>query len=427
MKLNNLISNKIIKIATLIFTTLVSLSLIITNNKVILNFRAIGADGFFEAFLNFRNLGWYDGCAAGYGFLYNGLLSFFFNLTNSLENSFFWVNLFSQILILCILIKTLRHYKNKVDKFYFYSISILTFTQIINLKCYSSAYNDSFLAIFIAAIIYVISTKLLEDFLNKRNFIYLGLLLAIALSIRETTLTIIIATFLVIILLKFTENIAWKIVLKNILYLIVPFLLITVVLHFPSLKENQKLCFYDKNPKTGANWTQRNYLGLKKIQNKELPMHRDAIWKETKFNVVNEYLAVNGNKSLPRNIIQVLLKNPLLLSEIFTYNFIYLVLFSVRFYGILFPFLAFLFIRKPILKTNNVMLFFILFIYVFWSIACFTFVETRWLTGYEFMIPAAFFGIVNHKNINFSKTKINLIVIVSLLLVSLFNLKSILS
>ena len=146
MKLNNLISNKIIKIATLIFTTLVSLSLIITNNKVILNFRAIGADGFFEAFLNFRNLGWYDGCAAGYGFLYNGLLSFFFNLTNSLENSFFWVNLFSQILILCILIKTLRHYKNKVDKFYFYSISILTFTQIINLKCYSSAYNDSFLA-----------------------------------------------------------------------------------------------------------------------------------------------------------------------------------------------------------------------------------------------------------------------------------------
>ena len=171
MNFKDLIENKTVKIVTLIFTILVSLSLIIINNKVILTAKSDNADGFFQAFQSFHNLGWYDGCAAGYGLLYNGFLSFLFNLTNSLENSFFLVNLFSQILIFCVLLKTLWHYKNKVDKFYLYAISVLTFTQIINLKCYSSAYNDSFLAVFIAAIIYVISTKLLEDFLNKRNFI----------------------------------------------------------------------------------------------------------------------------------------------------------------------------------------------------------------------------------------------------------------
>ena len=98
MNFKDLIENKTVKIVTLIFTILVSLSLIITNNKVILTAKSDNADGFFQAFQSFHNLGWYDGCAAGYGLLYNCFLSFLFNLTNSLENSFFLVNLFSQIL-----------------------------------------------------------------------------------------------------------------------------------------------------------------------------------------------------------------------------------------------------------------------------------------------------------------------------------------
>ena len=57
MNINALLENKTVKIATLIFTTLVSLLLIITNNKVILSAKSDNADGFFQAFQNFHNLG----------------------------------------------------------------------------------------------------------------------------------------------------------------------------------------------------------------------------------------------------------------------------------------------------------------------------------------------------------------------------------
>ena len=425
-KINHLINSKLLKTSVLIFSSIVSLILIIKNNSVIFNCKADNSDNFFQAFQDFRQLGWYNGCAAGYGLLYNSFANFFFGITNSVEKSFFLVNLFSQILILEILIKTLLFFKNKLDKFYFYAIAILTITQIINLKSYYGAYNDTFLAIFISAIIYLITTKLLYEFTNKRNFLLLGILFAIALSIRESTLVIILATILIIIFLKFSEKISWTIIGKNMVYLLIPFLLLTAILHYPSLKENGKLCFYDKNPKTGANWTQRNYLGLKKIQNRELPANRDAIWKQTKFAVVNDYLIINGANSLPRNLFQVITKDPLLLLEISVYNIIYLLLYSFRFYGILLFFFIYLALKKPLLKKENVMLFATLFIYLFWSFVCFTFVETRWLTGYEFLIPAIFFSYFDNKSSKFSTINMNYVVALSLLIVSLLNIKSIL-
>ncbi len=422
----NFFSKKGFQKIVLTFSVGVSLTLLLLNNSDISRMQASDSDSFFAAFSHFQKLGYYDGCVAGYGLLYNSFLTLFFNLTHSYEQSFFLVNLLSQLAILIILIKTLFFYINKIDRFYFFGIAILVTTQVANLKAYSVAYNDTFLAVFVASIIYVLITKIFFDFENKMNFIALGALLALALSIRETTAIIILCIFLMIILLKFTQKIVWQLVFKNITYMTIVFLFVTVLLHFPSLKENKKLCFYDKNPKTGAVWIQRNYLGLKKIQNHVvLPIHRDAIWINTRFEEVNTYLKTNGEKSLPKNIFEVILKDPLLLAQIFVYNFGYLLLISVRFYGLLLFSMLFLFLRKSVVKTHNLMLIFTIALYILLSFICVTFVETRWLTGYEFLIPASTFMFYKSISSNHNKNSANLVLMVSLIMVSGFNLLSI--
>ena len=212
---------------------------------------------------------------------------------------------------------------------------------------------------------------------------------------------------------------------KNITFMTVSFLVLTAMLHLPSLIENKKLCFYDKNPKFGGNWTQRNYLGLKKIQNGQESPHRDAIWKKTKFKEVNEYLTKNGQNSLPRNLFQVIKKDPMILIVITAYNFVYLILTSIRFYGFLMLFLIYQNFKKPLFIKSKIPIYMILVVYCFFSLICFTFLENRWFTGYEFLIPAAF--LINFENTNSGKLKIksDIIVIASLFLVTIFNLRSI--
>jgi hypothetical protein len=38
------------------------------------------------------------------------------------------------------------------------------------------------------------------------------------------------------------------------------------------------LGYESKEPKSGATWIQRNYLGLKKVEQGKEALHRDAIW-----------------------------------------------------------------------------------------------------------------------------------------------------
>ena len=425
MKKQQTTSINTVKYAILGCTILVNLVLIVFNNQEVFELFAGDSDSFFTAFYNFQKLGFYNGCANGYGLLYFGSVSFFFSLTDNINQSFFWVNFLSQIAIVIVALKTIWFFKSKSSLYYFLSLFTLLATQTINLKSYTSAYNDTFLGVFVVLILYVFITKIIFDFDNKYHFLKLGVLLAIALSIRETTIALGLSCLFGIVYLKFANSISWQLVGKNLLFAIIPFIILTSMLHYPSLKEHNKLCFYDKNPKVGANWVQRNFLGLTKIKNGQETVHRDAIWARTKFDAVNEYLAKNGHDALPRTLFKAFLQDPVLVSSIFGYNIIYSILFTIRFYGLIFLYIAFLFFSKRQFIASNVLFFMTLFFYSFLSFVCFTFIETRWFVGYEVLVPLSFLLAANKFNFIKQSRRLDVVFIISLVLVSSFNLISI--
>ncbi len=212
---------------------------------------------------------------------------------------------------------------------------------------------------------------------------------------------------------------------------VIVFVLITAILHFPSLKEHGTLSSFDKNPiNISANWTQRNYLGLKKIENGEEPLHRDAIWHRTKFDEVVRYINENGENSLPRSFFEVLISDPVIAIKMFGYNVVFSILRSFRFWGFMILVLMLPLFNIKNLKnsifdkanlTSNLFIGYMLIL----SFVCFTFIEFRWFYGYEILIPIAVLSQI--KNQSFFKRDIykNILFSISLVCITFFNLRSI--
>lgn len=341
-------------------------------------FVLVDGDNYVELFNRFLEKGGYDAIAEGTSVTFNLALYPIYKLVKNVDYSILILNLSSitiSLLIACYLL-----YKIVKDKIYYLLLVLLLISLFIGKKIPILSNDDLFSGMFYSFIIYF-----LYQFHQKRKtyyFIIIGVLLGVCFSIRE--LTILWVPIIGVFLIYYSNNI--KTFLKNSTF-IATFMIGTMsILHFPSLYENGKLSYYDKNPKNkNLNWIQRNHLGLKKIDEGKIPIKPWAIWKGTSFPEVEQYLKDNGEDSLPKTLFSAIKKDPILFLKITFYNLYVTFKHYVGYFGFLIflPLLAIYYNKKWTLCIYYAM--FILFSIMICAVA-YSFVEFRWFHGTEIFL-----------------------------------------
>jgi 4-amino-4-deoxy-L-arabinose transferase-like glycosyltransferase len=381
-------------------------------------------DNYKGLFKRFLEVGYYKSTAEGTTILYNVFLKVIFFLTKDIDASFFILNAVSDSILLVFGYFFCSKVFNKKN-IYFYIIVSIYLLYIINLRSYFRASNDTFLGVFIMVLLYLLIVRLYEEKKEISTFLMIGFVFAMCLAIRMTAVLLI--PILILSFLFWVKNI--KRTLLNRVKLVLLFFLVfssfTALFHYPSLIEHQKLSYENKEPSNGLTWVQRNYLGLKKIERGEEKMNRDAIWKNTEFDVVEKYLKENGENSLPKSFFEVVKKDPVLLIKMTVLNFVTSIARFTRFWGFLFILSVLGVFNKKVFKKEQLPILLFMIYVIIISTVCFTFVEFRWFYGYEILIPISILLFFNKSEYNKEVTKKNILIVSSLLLVSLFNLKSI--
>jgi len=384
-------------------------------------------DGYMDLFEDFIKNGWYAENLKGTSFIYNVSLSIIYKITNSVNTSFFILNLLSQAIILFLGVKMLNHFKQ--EKYRIISRAIIFFYvfRCLMLESYNKASNDPFLGVFIMLGLYLFIVKIYESkTLQKKHLVLLGIIIAISISIRPTGFFLAFIIFLGFVFWKIKYKIQFLTFFKHVFLLFLTTLIVSSLLNYPSLKEKGSLSFYSKgDPSKGVNWSQRNFLALQKIKSNNLPLNHANIWS-TKFSEVNEYLKEHGKNALPENLISSIKKDPVLYIKLIGTNIIRVLSWIVRYTGFLFflPMLLFFIYFKR--NYLNISFLFFLTIVGILLLLVYSLTELRWFVGYEILIYSSILFSLQHlkgKNLHW----LNGVYFCSIALVTLFNLKSILS
>lgn len=410
-----------------IFST-INYILLIGLNNFSFPFRLNRNDGYHLLFTDWISKSYYENVVEGTSILYNIFLKGIYNVVGNTDFSFVILNLISQLFILVIGIHILLKLKYKVKSLQFLIIITLYILYTLNLKSYHNSSNDTFLGVFVILIIYLITFKLNKE-VKSKVFIYVAVLLSFSFSIRITAIFLLPLISVYFYTWFKTSNLTLLHKLRYLSIFFLSFLFVLTAFHYPSIINNKKLSYEIKDPiNLNLNWTQRNYLGLKKIELGKEQLHRDAIWKYTKFEEVKKYVEINGENSLPKSMSEFILKDPILYLKISTYNVLNSLIRFIRFWGFLFLFTLYplFYFRKN--KASHKLLSSVSFIILIFliSFSCLTFIEFRWFFGYEILIPM---GVLSFLNFNELKNKLNMNAIFasSLILVTLFNFRSIFS
>lgn len=369
-------------------------------------------DRYGELFRDFIYKDYYTVVKNGTSPVYGVLLKLLSNIGFSEAICFITINILSQlyILIMGIIIINKIEIVNKWIKKY---ITFLFTYLILESHLFMYGFNDMLLGTVVITTIYNV---LYND--NRFVFFKLGALLGIALSIRVTGVFLI---FFIIYKFYLNHN-NFKGTFRVFCLFLLPLFFIISIIHYPSIKEYKKLSFHSKEPPREVTWIQRNTLGLKKLLKGETKSYgNNSIWQETKFPEVIEYIERNGEKSLPRNIIELVYKEPIVFSFITVRNVLYEFLWIVRFSGFLFLFVICSSI--PVLKNRGAIL--LLIITFLLAAASGSFFEARWFTGYKILLfISALIGLSKSK---LSLNKQDAIFISTLMLITIFNIKTIYS
>ncbi|PQJ73331.1 hypothetical protein [Polaribacter butkevichii] len=361
-------------------------------------------DGYIKNFAIFNNTNLYTGIASGTSVVYFLALKFLNFFLNNINNSFFLLNLISQVAFIFIGVKVLNKEKSKESKIIYASVLSLFLVKAFQMKAYSGSSNDYLLSVFIIWILY----EIVKSRKNVISDIKIGVLMAISLSIRKSF----ILFFPLFFILVFDQ---YK--LKNYIKTGVSFLLILLVFHFPAIIENHTLSFYSKEPNsTTYNWITRNYLGLKRIFEQGLVFSSDSVWSYS-WTMVEEY--TQTAKFIPQSITSVITNDPAVFIKAFFYNVGRNLVWTLRFSGVI----AIVPFFYKIKLFNKYLVAYFTFLMIISAVG-FTVTEFRWFWGYDILMFLG--GYMYLKNIKEKQPKF-LIISISLITVLLFNVRTIIS
>ncbi len=419
-------SKNALKVMSLLFVLVWAILLVINYSKATLT--PGNNDDYFGHFEEYKTLGFYEASIKGTSAVYNIALSVVDTITNDTPTTFFALNLMVLLLLVWIGLSFLRKYVEQKDQ-PLSTLTIIVFgLALLDLRSFMKASNDSFLGVFVLLSLFLVFRILIKRKEQGYNFVILGFLLGLSTGIRATALFLILMTGVAFItyLLRKEEGILLR--FKKTILLGIIMVLTIAALHYPSLSQNGSLSFRDKNPvNSEVNWIQRNYLGLKKIQQGKEKLNRAAIWQNTKFEVVEVYVKEHGPDSLPKSYGEVLQRDPWLLTQITAYNIGFVFLRFIRFYGLLiFIPLLYLF-RRPLKDKKKLPLVLFAIFTMAISTVCFTFIEMRWFIGFEILVPLGILLTLSKTQEKIGIERLRLLFSLSFLVVTLFNIKSILA
>lgn len=378
-------------------------------------------DHYKELFTDFLHQGFYQSSVQGTSPLYNFALAAVYQFTQSVDGAFLILNACCDVFYLVFG----WHFLKKVvpiSTTYARIVFVIYALYIINQQSYLHASNDAFLGVFVLGVLYIGLVRFKNPLAT--DFAMMGLLLGFAFGTRMTAVYLIPLVLVVIWHWWRQCVVETKHKISKVIFMVSVFAATTLLFHYPSIVEKQRLGYESKEPKSGATWIQRNYLGLKKIEQGKEALHRDAIWKHTKFEAVEAYLKANGADSLPRTFTQAIAKDPILAMKLGLYNCFTVAVRFLRFWGLLLllPLLVF-FTKRADLAAKLPLLLFAFFATIL-SFTCYTFIEFRWFSGYEILVPMAILLSLDQYRTAAAPIK-NAIFTLSLLLITVFNLKSI--
>lgn len=379
-------------------------------------------DRYKESFAFFNKNGFYEASVHGTSLLYNSVIWVFYKLFNNVDAAIITVNILSELIVLFVGLQLLKKIKGTVDRIYFYAIAATYIFITLNIHSYVRTANDTFLAVFIAIIFYILFAKLPTTQKTNLYYIYIGLLLGICTAIRPTSLFlfVIVAVFFGI---KFLfQSLQFKNLLSAGFIIGVSCATIISLIHYPSLKEKGTLSFYNKNFEKDVNWIQRNYLGLKKIQEGKEPLHKSAIFNKTPFSEVRTYVQENGEDSLPNSSLKFVQKDPKLYAQVVAYNVVYSVAKFIRYYGCMLVFPLLIFFQKPWFGSQKIAFWLFITYTLLICMLCFTMMEYRWYIGYEILLLMAILASIPLLRKKFKNTVLDVLFTISLLFVAICNI-----
>ena len=358
-------------------------------------------DLYMDLFQRFISNGAYSEIEKGTSIVYNLALYPFYLLTGDIKATFIIFNILCLVLTLVLGIYILYKISIRFDiHIYFtYFISSIYIFYILNEKLPHIITNDdSFMGLLYLIIIYF-SIKNIES-PKHYYFSIIGFILGLCLGIRETA----ILFFPFILYIIFYSNAK----VKNLIYFLIPLVLTILIIHSPSIMAGNGLSFYNKNPED-VNWIQKNHLAISEIEKSTgiFNIRPWSIWRANTFDDVREYLKQNGENSLPKGFLDVVINHPMLLTKMTLFNLYFVFKFYFKIIG------GFTLIPLIFLFRKNFFLWpFLYFGFIFCFVA-YSHVEIRWLAGIEIMLFISI--LIGCQYLKLSNNKLLLIIIIAII------------
>ena len=358
-------------------------------------------DLYMELFQRFISNGAYSEIEKGTSVMYNFALYPIYLLVGDVKETFIIFN--SLCIILTIILGVYLLYKISIrfdiNIYFTYFLCSIYIFYIISQKFINILANDdSFMGLLYLIIIYF-SIKNIES-PKHYYFSIIGFILGLCLGTRE----IAILFFPFILYMIYYSNAK----VKNLIYFVIPLVFTILIIHFPSIIAGNGLSFYNKNPED-VNWIQKNHLAISEIEKSTgiFNIRPWSIWRANTFDDVREYLKQNGENSLPKSFLDVVINHPMLLTKMTLFNLYFVFKFYFKIIGgfILIP-LIFLF------RKNFFLWPFLYFGFIFCFVA-YSHVEIRWLAGIEIML---FISILTGcQYLKLSNNKLLLVIIIAII------------
>lgn len=411
------ISFKIFKITSIVYL-LSFFILIIPRQIMFVSNEIFDRDRYIWLFKDFIKNGSYNSIIKGTSVLFNlwNLLLYKF-VTQDINLLFKLTNYISVFIICFIGCKILnRSIKQKFVLLLLATMYCLLWLDNIQLTWSN---DDLFLTIFVMIIyLYIVDNPIkISDY----QYVLLGSIYGLMFSIRELSILLLPILFLFMFQLKTT--------IKQIILFIGGLLITILVFHFPSLLENKKLSFYDKNSEF---YKIVNTLGMLEFYengaiNFSMKDLYNQVWDTEKIeNLTNKYQI----KTFPNNIFSVIYNYPLPYLKMFIVNILYVIKYLFRRYAFLLMLPLYMLINDIRTKHKNSQHFYVVYFILGVFTLLFvlnTFIEFRWLNIFEFLL---FFSIAKAIDHLYKKENYNLYMFscinLSFVLLTVFNISSIL-
>jgi hypothetical protein len=222
--------------------------------------------------------------------------------------------------------------------------------------------------------------------LNIKQSIIIGVFIALSVAVRPTSIVLIVSFYLALILFGGIKMIFCK---NNYLIVLISLAMFFLINYTPLVQQNKIILDVKEVPKeTGVNWFQRNYLMAKYWDANKIP---NTQWISTQE--VIDFKKSNPNFEIPKNQMDLLIKEPGLYLRQMIRMFVKAFYTSFRFMYLLFPvlFLSFLkygkfgsintvnFRNQEIIFQNKIVIVFHILSIILFSFLAVKLFEFRWV------------------------------------------------